>query len=126
MSPQVSSGPSCKGFSLVELLVVMTIISILTAIAIPQYNDYKKRAFDLRAQTDLQNIATAEEAYFMDHERYLSCTGAACAVLPGIKSLSKDVILSVEASEADFTAQASHPKGTGKVFVWQSSAGGMK
>ena len=113
------------GFSLIELLVVMAIISILTAIAVPQYNDYKKRAFDLRARVDLQNVATAEEAYFMDHESYLSCIADSCSALPGIKTLSKEVELEVEASESQFTGRASHPKGSGKVFVWESDAGGF-
>jgi type IV pilus assembly protein PilA len=69
-----SARHSPQGFTLIELLVVMAIVSILTAIAVPQYDAYKKRSFDLRAATDLHNIATAEEAYFMDNEEYLSCS----------------------------------------------------
>ena len=116
----------CAAFSLIELLVVMTIIGILTAIAVPQYNDYKKRAFDLRAQIDLQNVATAEEAYFMDNEKYVPCSQDSCAELPGIKSLSKDVELTIEASDTQFTGRSTHPKGSGRVFIWDSDAGGME
>lgn len=114
-----------EGFTLIELLVVMAIVSILAAIAVPQYDAYKKRGFDLRAQSDLQNVATAEEAYFIDNEEYLPCEAQSCTQLPGIKALSKDTVLSVAATKTAFTGNASHPKGTGRVFKWDSEAGGF-
>ena len=59
-----------KGFTLIELLVVIAIIGILAAIAIPQFTEYRKRGFDARSKSDLRNLATAEEAYFVDYESY--------------------------------------------------------
>lgn len=89
-----------KGFTLIELLVVIAIIGILAAIAIPQFSDYKKKAFNGRAQTDLRNGITSEEAYFVDEEEYASCDESDCMnVLPGFV-LSADV-------QIDFTAQDS-------------------
>ena len=114
-----------NGFTLIELLVVMAIVSILTAIAVPQYDAYKKRSFDLRAQTDLHNVATAEEAYFMDNEEYLSCSGDSCTELPGIAALSQGVQLSITAENMKFTGRASHPRGSGRVFEWNSELGGL-
>ena len=70
--------PARRGFTLVELLVVIAIIGILAAIAIPQFAQYKTRAFNSRAQTDLRNGLTAEEAYFVDNEQYSTCSGTAC------------------------------------------------
>ena len=115
-----------KGFTLIELLVVVGIIGILSGIAIPQFSEYRKRAFDSRALSDLRNIALGEESYYLDNERYLSCDGSACNALPGITSLSSGVSLSIAASTTSFTGTASHSKGTGKVFRWDSNSGGMQ
>ncbi len=73
-----------KGFTLIELLVVVAIIGILASIAIPAFADYKKRAFNARALSDLRNGVTAQEAYYPDHEEFAECVGQGCAlVLPG-------------------------------------------
>lgn len=114
-----------RAFSLIELLVVMAVISVLTAIAIPQYSDYRKRAFDMRAREDLRTVAIAEEAYFMDSEQYLSCEGAACSQLPGVNRLSDGTVLAVEAAETSFVGRSSHPQGSGREFVWDSEGGGL-
>lgn len=115
-----------NGFTLIELLVTLAIVGILSSIAVPQFTNYKKRAYDIRAQSDLRNVATAEEAYFFDAEHYLSCSGAGCANLPGIKRLSKGVELDIEATEISFRGQSTHPQGTGRIFVWDSENGGMQ
>ena len=114
-----------RGFTLIELLVVLVIIGILSSIAIPQYNEYKKRAFDARARSDLQSVAIAEEAYFLDVERYISCADATCTMLPGIATLSKGVRLALTGTATGFTGTSTHRQGTGRIFRWNSSAGGL-
>jgi type IV pilus assembly protein PilA len=116
---------SRHGFTLLELLVVMTIVGILTAVAVPQYAAYHKRAFDTRARMDLYHVALAEEAYFVDSERYLTCADEECKTLPGVVALSKGVTLAMNATPTGFTGTASHPQGTGRIFSWDSSNGGM-
>lgn len=114
------------GFTLLELLVVMAIVSILSAIAIPQFSAYRKRSFDMRATQDLHTIAIGEEAYFMDSEHYVSCANETCSLLPGVATLSKGVSLAVVATEESFVATATHASGTGKIFTWDSDHGGLQ
>ncbi len=115
-----------KAFTLIEVLVTLTIVSILTAIALPQYNAYKRQAFDMRALSDLRSVAIAEEAYFMQTEKYISCDTSDCSVLPGITRISKGVTVSVTASDEGFNAQAHHSQGSGKTYVWNSLNGGLQ
>jgi len=59
-----------KGFTLIELMIVVAIIGILAAIAIPQFASYRAKAFDKAAQSDIRNIKTALEATYADDMGY--------------------------------------------------------
>ncbi|MDD4279937.1 prepilin-type N-terminal cleavage/methylation domain-containing protein [Candidatus Sumerlaeota bacterium] len=61
------------GFTLIELLIVVAIIAILAAIAVPNFLEAQTRAKISRVQTDLRTIKTALESYFVDHNHYPDC-----------------------------------------------------
>lgn len=71
-----------SGFTLIELLIVVAIIGILAAIAIPQFNNYRKRSYNAAAQSDLSTIRYAQAAMSAEATDY-----GAAAVSSGVLTL---------------------------------------
>lgn len=59
-----------QGFTLIELLIVVAIIGILAAVAIPQFSAYRQKGFNSAAASDIKNAKTAEESLFADNQTY--------------------------------------------------------
>lgn len=67
-----------KGFTLIELMIAVVVVSILAAIALPAYTNYVKRGKIAEATTNLSGLRTSMEQYYQDNRTYLN--GAACGV----------------------------------------------
>ena len=64
------------GFTLIELMVVVLIIAILLAIAIPTFLGARSKAQDRAAQSNLRNALTAEKTYYVDNQAYTNNTSS--------------------------------------------------
>jgi len=61
-----------KGFSLVELMVVVAIIAILAALAIPQLTKFQAKSYQSEAKNNLAHVHMMQEAYYLDESTYVS------------------------------------------------------
>ena len=91
------------GFTLIELLIVVVIIGILAAIAIPKFANTKGKAYAASMRSDLRNLAVSQESYFYDNGAYSNSLGA-MNVNP-----SNGVTITIGAATAQgWNAQAEH------------------
>jgi len=120
-----------QGFTLIELMIVVAIIGILAAIAIPQFAKYRQKAFNSAAESDLRNVMTAEEAAFADTQKYANDRGSQGAgagvtgpnTITGLDSRVSNnvsVRINTDTNGKVYAVFAGHSKGT-KVYGGDSS-----
>jgi len=97
-----------NGFTLIELLIVVAIIGILAATAIPQFNKYRVNGFNSSAMSDLRNLKTAQESLFAEYQRY---GGTAAGGLPGPGLAAGAGIVGPAAAVVSTTDSAGIPRG---------------
>ena len=91
---------SSRGFTLIELMMVMVIIGILVTVLIPRWASARDRAYVAAMTSDLRNLATAEESYYYDYAVYAPGVG----LLPAYNATAGTSIAINEATQGGWSA----------------------
>ena len=83
---EVNKMKSKRGFTLIEMMIVVAIIALLATIAIPNYISFQLRAKTSEAKSNLGAIRTCEEAYRAENDVYYACGNNPTSIPVGIKA----------------------------------------
>jgi type IV pilus assembly protein PilA len=107
-----------RGFTLLEVLLVVAIIVVLAAIAIPHFAETRARSLDTHVASVVREVATGEEAYYAGRQRYTSALEDLDGLVVG------GVAITVEGGNSGDLGSSFRVRGTtagaAHVFVWVS------
>jgi type IV pilus assembly protein PilA len=108
-----------RGFTLIELMVVIFIIAILVVLALPTFLGARARASDRATQADIRNAFAAERAYYTDTLTYTTDPTTMTAIEPAITYLDGDTPLVKDVAYLHLHA------GPNEIFISAMSDSGM-
>ncbi|PID75022.1 MAG: pilus assembly protein [Desulfobacterales bacterium] len=129
MFKRIKKHQNQKGFTLIELMVVIAIIGILAAIAIPQFAAYRNRSYKAELEKYANTLANAQEAYFVDHDKYAVATleGNGTYGVPALKAYQAVNDWAATAQSFSFkVTDTVHDINPDSFVIYQSENGGLQ
>jgi type IV pilus assembly protein PilE len=103
MSQRFSSGARQRGFTLIELMVTVAVVSILAAIAYPSYQAYILRSKLIDGTTKLSDYRVQMEQYFLDNHTYARPAGSTTCAITFVPTPRDEFLLTCAGNDTTYT-----------------------
>jgi type II secretion system protein G len=107
-----------RGFTLIEMMMVVVIIGILVTVLIPRFANTKEKALVTTMKSDLRNLAGAEESYYYDYASYTTSLGA----MPSYQTSPSVTVTVNEANQGGWAATATSNGTVRQCFLFVGNA----
>jgi type IV pilus assembly protein PilE len=108
---------SARGFTLIELVIVIAIVALLVTVALPSYRDHVRKSRRAEAQAYLMSVAGRQSQFLVDTRGYAATLGTINIPMPASVVASYDVTLAAAAGPPPtFTLTAAPKAGTDQVY----------